>query len=88
MKRRTFLMGSGAVVTAALMGGRVAFAGRLPNELVWADDLPGSLDPHAMSDVPIVDGIVTSYSVETRCFAIVLTSAVVGDVDLRIRVLH
>lgn len=61
MKRRTFLMGGGAAVTAALMGGRVALAERMPNELVWADDLPGSLDPHALSDVPMQGYMINVY---------------------------
>jgi peptide/nickel transport system substrate-binding protein len=61
MKRRTFLMGTGATVTAALMGGRVALAQRKPDELVWADNLPGSLDPHAISDVPMQGYMVNVY---------------------------
>jgi len=44
MKRRTFLMGTGAAVTAAAMGNRVVLAQPMPDELVWADDLPGNLD--------------------------------------------
>jgi peptide/nickel transport system substrate-binding protein len=61
MKRRTFLMGTGATVTAAMMGGRVALAQHKPNELVWADNLPGSLDPHALSDVPMQGYMVNVY---------------------------
>jgi peptide/nickel transport system substrate-binding protein len=61
MKRRTFLMGTGATATAALVGGRVAQAQHRPDELVWADDLPGSLDPHALSDVPMQGYIINVY---------------------------
>jgi peptide/nickel transport system substrate-binding protein len=61
MKRRTFLMGTGATVTAALIGGRVALAQHRPDELVWADDLPGSLDPHALSDVPMQGYVINVY---------------------------
>jgi peptide/nickel transport system substrate-binding protein len=61
MKRRTFLMGTGATVTAALMGARVALAQHKPDELVWADDLPGSLDPHALSDVPMQGYMINVY---------------------------
>ncbi|SHH72666.1 ABC transporter substrate-binding protein [Bradyrhizobium erythrophlei] len=61
MKRRTFLMGTGATVTAALVGARVALAQHRPDELVWADDLPGSLDPHALSDVPMQGYIINVY---------------------------
>src|ERR1700754_3312010 len=61
MKRRTFLMGTGAVVTAALMGSRTVLADRMPDELVWADNLPGSLDPHAVSDVPMQGYMINVY---------------------------
>lgn len=61
MKRRTFLMGTGAAVTAAMMGGRVALAQRMPDELIWADDLPGSLDPHAFFDVPMQGYMINVY---------------------------
>ena len=61
MKRRTFLMGTGATVTAALMGGRVALAQRKPDELIWADNLPGSLDPHALFDVPMQGYMINVY---------------------------
>lgn len=61
MKRRTFLMGTGATVTAALMGGSVALAQRKTDELVWADNLPGSLDPHALSDVPMQGYMINVY---------------------------
>jgi len=52
----------------------------------WQIDRNGTV--LATSDVPIADGIVTSYSAETRRLAIVLTPAAAGDVDLRIRALH
>src|ERR1700721_4750915 len=61
MRRRTFLMGTGATVTAAFMGGRVALAQRKPDELIWADNLPGSLDPHALSDVPMQGYMINVY---------------------------
>jgi peptide/nickel transport system substrate-binding protein len=61
MKRRTFLMGTGAAVTAAMMGDRVALAQPMPDELIWADDLPGSLDPHALSDVPMQGYMINVY---------------------------
>ena len=61
MKRRTFLMGTGATVTAALVGGRVGLAQHKPDELVWADDLPGSLDPQALSDVPMQGYMINVY---------------------------
>jgi len=54
-------MGTGATVTAALMGGRIALAQRKPDELVWADNLPGSLDPHALSDVPMQGYLINVY---------------------------
>ena len=61
MKRRTFLMGTGATVTAAMMGGRVALAQHKADELVWADNLPGSLDPHALFDVPMQGYMINVY---------------------------
>jgi peptide/nickel transport system substrate-binding protein len=61
MKRRTFLMGTGATVTAALIGDRAARAQHKPDELVWADDLPGSLDPHSVSDVPMQGYMINVY---------------------------
>jgi peptide/nickel transport system substrate-binding protein len=61
MKRRTFLMGGSAVVTAAMMGERAAFALPGPDELIWADDLPGTLDPHAVSDVPMQGYMINVY---------------------------
>jgi peptide/nickel transport system substrate-binding protein len=54
-------MGTGATVTAALMGGSVALAQRKTDELVWADNLPGSLDPHALSDVPMQGYMINVY---------------------------
>jgi peptide/nickel transport system substrate-binding protein len=61
MKRRTFLKGASATATAALIGDRVALAQHKPNELVWADNLPGSLDPHALSDVPMQGYMINVY---------------------------
>src|SRR4029434_191440 len=61
MKRRTFLMGGSAVVTAAMMGERAAFALPGPDELICADDLPGTLDPHAVSDVPMQGYMINVY---------------------------
>jgi peptide/nickel transport system substrate-binding protein len=61
MKRRTFLMGTGATVTATVLGARVALAQPKPDELVWADGLPGSLDPHALSDVPMQGYLINVY---------------------------
>jgi peptide/nickel transport system substrate-binding protein len=61
MKRRTFLMGTGATVTAAVIGAPVALAQHRPDELVWADGLPGSLDPHALSDVPMQGYMINVY---------------------------
>jgi peptide/nickel transport system substrate-binding protein len=61
MKRRTFLMGTAAIVTAAMTGARVALAERSPDELIWADNLPGSLDPHALSDVPMQGYMINVY---------------------------
>jgi peptide/nickel transport system substrate-binding protein len=61
MKRRTFLMGTGATLSTAVMGAPVALAQHRPNELVWADGLPGSLDPHAFSDVPMQGYMINVY---------------------------
>jgi peptide/nickel transport system substrate-binding protein len=61
MKRRTFLMGTGAAVTAAAMGNRVVLAQPMPDELVWADDLPGNLDPYSVSDVPMQGYMINVY---------------------------
>ena len=61
MKRRTFLMGTAATVTVALADGRIAMAQRKPDELIWADNLPGSLDPHALSDVPMQGYMINIY---------------------------
>jgi peptide/nickel transport system substrate-binding protein len=61
MKRRTFLMGTGAAVTAAAIGNRVALAQPMPDELVWADDLPGNLDPYSVSDVPMQGYMINVY---------------------------
>lgn len=61
MERRTFLMGASAVAIGALMNGRVALADRKPDELIWTDNLPGSLDPHALSDVPMQGYMINVY---------------------------
>jgi peptide/nickel transport system substrate-binding protein len=61
MKRRTFLMGTGAAVTAAMMTNHVALAQPMPGELVWADDLPGNLDPYSVSDVPMQGYMINVY---------------------------
>jgi peptide/nickel transport system substrate-binding protein len=61
MKRRTFLMGTGATMTAAVMGAPVARALPRPDELIWADGLPGSLDPHALFDVPMQGYMINVY---------------------------
>lgn len=61
MKRRTFLMGTSATAAAAAFGMPVALAQRKPDELIWADQLPGSLDPHAVFDVPMQGYMVNIY---------------------------
>jgi peptide/nickel transport system substrate-binding protein len=61
MKRRTFLIGTGAAATLAMTGGRMAQATPGPDELIWADDLPGSLDPHTLSDVPMQGYMINVY---------------------------
>jgi peptide/nickel transport system substrate-binding protein len=61
MKRRAFLIGTGAAVTMAMAGARMAQATPGPDELIWADDLPGSLDPHALSDVPMQGYMINVY---------------------------
>ena len=61
MRRRSFLIGTSAVVTMAMAGGRVALAIPGPDELIWAEDLPGTLDPHALSDVPMQSYMINVY---------------------------
>jgi peptide/nickel transport system substrate-binding protein len=61
MKRRTFLVGTSAAAAAAVLGSAAVLAQRKPDELVWADQLPGSLDPHALFDVPMQGYLVNVY---------------------------
>lgn len=61
MKRRTFLVGTGTTAAAAVVGSPIAFAQRKPGEIVWADQLPGNLDPHAVFDVPMQGYMVNVY---------------------------
>jgi len=61
MKRRTFLVGTGATAATAVIGSPIALAQRAPNELLWADQLPGSLDPHAVFDVPMQGYMINVY---------------------------
>jgi peptide/nickel transport system substrate-binding protein len=58
MKRRTFLIGAAA---AAAIGIRPAFAQRKLDELIWADQLPGGLDPHVVFDVPMQGFMLNVY---------------------------
>ncbi len=53
MQRRSFLIGSSAAAAVQVGGFRVAMAQPRPGELVWADNLPGGLDPHVIFDVPM-----------------------------------
>lgn len=62
MKRRTFLAGTSAAAAVAVLGvPPVALAQRKPGEMIWADQLPGSLDPHSVSDVPMQGYMVNVY---------------------------
>ena len=61
MRRRDFLIGTSAAVTFAMAGGRIARATPGPDELIWAEDLPGTLDPHALSDVPMQSYMINVY---------------------------
>jgi peptide/nickel transport system substrate-binding protein len=50
---RKFLMTVGAAAVALLLAGLPGQAQDRANELVWGDQLPGGLDPHAVLDVPM-----------------------------------
>lgn len=52
MLRRSVLLASTGLAAGALLPWD-AKAQRRPNEIVWGDQLPGGLDPHALSDVPM-----------------------------------
>ncbi len=61
MKRRSFLVGTGAAAATAVIGSPIALAQRKQDEIVWADQLPGSLDPHAVFDVPMQGYMINVY---------------------------
>jgi peptide/nickel transport system substrate-binding protein len=61
MKRRAFMIGTGAAATATMIGVPAVLAQRKGNELIWADQLPGTLDPHAAFDVPMQGYMVNIY---------------------------
>lgn len=55
------MIGTGAAVTATMIGVPSVLAQRKGNELIWADQLPGTLDPHAAFDVPMQGYMVNVY---------------------------
>lgn len=50
---RKFMMMVGAAAVALLVAGLPGTAQEKSNEIVWGDQLPSSVDPHAIMDVPM-----------------------------------